>query len=89
MSKAQLHAFVAKVQADAELKIRVDHAADAAAVAAIEIDEDFVGCLGQGPGAGGEDGLAAERHGRSLGDFALRESVLKTEQNRRGEARWG
>ena len=35
MSKAQLHAFVAKVQADAELKIRVDHAADAAAVAAI------------------------------------------------------
>jgi hypothetical protein len=35
MSKAQLHAFVAKVQADAELKIRVDHAADAAAVSAI------------------------------------------------------
>ena len=35
MSKAQLHAFVAKVQADSALKDRVDDAADAAAVAAI------------------------------------------------------
>jgi hypothetical protein len=62
---------------------------DAAAVAAIEIDQDFVGGPRGIPGAGGEDGLAAERHGRSLGDFAARESVLKTEQNGRGEARWG
>ena len=62
---------------------------DAAAVAAIEIDQDFVGGFGLGPGAGGEDGLAAERHGRSLGDFALRESVLKTEQIGRGEVGWG
>ena len=36
--------------------------ADAAAVAAVEIDEDFGGGLFGGPGAGGEDGLAAERH---------------------------
>jgi predicted ribosomally synthesized peptide with nif11-like leader len=35
MSKAQLNAFVVKVQADAALRDRVDHAADAAAVAAI------------------------------------------------------
>ena len=36
--------------------------ADAAAVAAVEIDEDFAGGGFEGPGAGGEDGLAAERH---------------------------
>ncbi len=62
---------------------------DAAAVAAIEIDQDFVGGFGLGPGAGGEDGLAAERHGGSLGDSAVWESVLKTEQLGRGEVGWG
>jgi hypothetical protein len=57
---------------------------DAAAVAAIEIDQDFVGGVCLGPGAGGEDGLAAERHGGSLGDFAVWGSVLKAEHLRRG-----
>ena len=54
---------------------------DAAAVPAVEIDEDLAGGLGWVPGAGGEDGLAAERHGRECRGFAaLRESVLITEQ---------
>ncbi|WP_043368728.1 Nif11-like leader peptide family RiPP precursor [Cyanobium sp. PCC 7001] len=35
MSKAQLNAFMAKVDADPSLKLRVDAAADAAAVVAI------------------------------------------------------
>ncbi|MEN9540967.1 MAG: hypothetical protein RLZZ459_1058 [Cyanobacteriota bacterium] len=35
MSKSQLQAFMARVQADAALRERVDQAADASAVAAI------------------------------------------------------
>ena len=41
MSKAQLIAFLAKVDADAALKLKVDAAADASAVVAIAQSEGF------------------------------------------------
>lgn len=42
MSKAQLTAFLAEVEADAALRLRVEAAADASAVAAIALERGHV-----------------------------------------------